>query len=201
MTTKNQRLKHAGDRDRILAFMENAGLTLDLARREDPPERVLNSLRRFFQGLAAALQKKGIVYPEPVPTGVEAEEWKQIDTILDRAVDVYAASRVMGLREGIERGCAALTIGYYYKNYPERLLIAKYIRKYQDASPKDICKYIDTEERKRISSSPPGLPSPRPYPLPWESKPLTERISLSMEDCAGEWNGWTLWIRTRTKSM
>ncbi len=44
MTTKNQRLKHAGDRDRILAFMENAGLTLDLARREDPPERVLNSL-------------------------------------------------------------------------------------------------------------------------------------------------------------
>ena len=62
----------------------------------------------------------------------------------------------MGLREGIERCYAALTISDYYKNYPERLLIAKYIRKYQNASPKDICKYIDTEETKRISSSSPA---------------------------------------------
>lgn len=57
MTTKNKRVKHAGDRDRILAFMEDAGLTHDLARSEDPPKMVPNSLR-FFQGLGAALQKK-----------------------------------------------------------------------------------------------------------------------------------------------
>jgi hypothetical protein len=59
---KNERVKHAGDRDRILAFMEDAGLTHDLARPEDCEDTVRHSLS-FFKELAAALQEKGIVYP------------------------------------------------------------------------------------------------------------------------------------------
>jgi hypothetical protein len=127
--------------------------------------------------------KAGIpVYPEPVPTGVEAAEWNQIDSILDYAVDIFAASRVMGFREGIERVYAALTIGVYYETYPERLLIAKYIRQHHDATNQEICEYVDEQEGARVASmtSNPQIKHPRPYPLPWESKPLEKRTSLTM---------------------
>jgi hypothetical protein len=179
---KNHRVKHAGDRDRILAFMEDEGLVYDLARPEDSRDGALRSLI-FFRGLQAALQEKGILFPETGPIGCEPDDWNQVDFILDTAAELYAASRATGFRDGVERGYAALTIGAYYQTYPERLLIAKYIRKHHAANPQDICEYVDNQEGKRVASMPPkpGIQRLRPYPLPWESKPLGQRTPLPMQ--------------------
>ena len=134
MTKKYQPMRHDGERDLILGWMGDLGLIYDLARPEDPRQVVRDSVR-FFQNLAAWLQEKGLVYPEEVQAGIEVEEWNQIPMIPNTALDIYKASRAIGFTEGVQRGYAALRISAYYSKYPERLLIAKYIRKQHNATP------------------------------------------------------------------
>jgi len=177
---KNQRVRHDGERSLILNWMGDLGLIYDLAQPEDPREAVRDSVR-FFQRLAAWLLEKRLVFPEEVQPGVDVSDWNEIPMIPDRALEIHKASRSIGFLDGVLRGYAALRISAYYSKYPERLLIAKYIRKRHDANPKEICEYVDVQEDIRISSLPPALMHIRPYPLPWEAAPLERRVALTKQ--------------------
>jgi hypothetical protein len=166
-------MKYDGERNLILGWMHYLGLIYDLAREADPKHTVRNSMK-FFQELSSWLQEKGLVYPEAVPAGVGAEVWNQIPMMFDYAVDIFGASRAIGLREGIEGGYGALSIAEYYKRFPERFAIAKYVRKSEDVGPEGICRFMDTQEDRIVATLPPSdaLRFRRPYPLPWESQQL-----------------------------
>jgi hypothetical protein len=182
MTTKNQRVKHEGERKLILGWMADIGLIYDPARPEDLRETVRSRLE-CFGNFATWLLEKRLVYPEGVPAGVDVEDWNVITMIPDMALDICKASRAIGFTEGVQRFHRALRrISAYYSKYPERLLIAKYIRTRHDAMSKEICDYVDTQEDLRISSLPPALMHARPYPLPWESVPLKDR-AVSTTQC------------------
>ena len=178
-------VQHDGERSLRVGCMKDVALTHDLARPEDSIKILRYSLR-FFQELADWFQENPKDYPEP-PPGNPAYE----GTVLDKAVDIYAASRVIAFREGFERG---LDLFDYYEKFPERLMIARYVRKRNDASLKEICRFVDKQEERLVASlsSSPAMRYMRPCPLPWESEQLQQlkRLQARVPSTEQQWEKW-----------
>src|SRR5208337_3801407 len=98
--------------------------------------------------------------------------------IYDMAVDLYAAAHDIGFIEGIaksRKSDGASHIAAHYEKFPERRLIAKYVRRNHGATPIEICRYVDRREEALISSFTSRKRHTRPYPLPWQSKERDKR--------------------------
>jgi hypothetical protein len=168
MAMRRERIKGNGERDLRLRFMWGTGLVHDPARLDDAQESAIGKLK-CFQLLETSLRKQGLASI----LGPLAE--CQLE-IYDMAVGVYAAAHDIGFMEGVARLDATSHIAAYYEKFPERRVIAKYVRRNHAAMPIEICRYIDKREEAQISSFSFGK-RPRPYPLPWESKERDKRFT------------------------
>jgi len=169
MAMRRERIKYDGERDLRLRFMRGTGLVHDPARLEDAQESARLKLKSFRQ-LETWLRKQ-----EMASALGPADECK-LD-IYDMALDLYAAAHDIGFIEGVATGDGTSHIAAHYKEFPERRLIAKYVRRHHGATPIEICRYIDKREEAQVSSFSSGKRHTRPYPLPWQSKERNKRYA------------------------
>jgi len=172
MAMKRERIKDDGERDLRLRLMQRTGLVHDPARLEDAQQSAVGRLK-FFQQLETRLRKL------EVASVLEAVDECELGPYgpYDAAVDLYAAAHDIGFIEGVAKSDRKAHIAAYYEAFPERRLIAKYVRRRHGASPIEICRYVDQREEAQVSSFSSKKRYTRPYPLPWQSKERDKRYT------------------------
>ena len=97
-------------------------------------------------------------------------------------MSIYTASLLLGFISGLEQGKRVMKVRRYYERYPERLVIAEYIRRRPGAGNQEICVHLDKQEMRILAGAPKRARRPRPYPLPWEANPFEKREDQSALD-------------------
>jgi hypothetical protein len=152
--------------ERIKKWMESQGINYDL-RSEDAIRADVDAARDFLLEVA---QDDGNYRRYPAMPHVCMLLWR--------------ASVTLGFRRGIEQGWAAVGIGEYFTKYPERKCIAERIREKPDASDKDLCKHLDSQEA-RLNAANPNHKEPW-YPPPWERRKRRNGKVARQSDCLWE---------------